>query len=217
MEQQTVTVEMTAEEAAAFQERKAKQLEKDRKKTNRDAYKEIVGKQIEESIPLLCDLSKKIAETKQAVYDNFNAAIDMKREAFGAKIDKYSSHTFTNSDNNARIILGYNLIDNYLDSVNAGVAVVKEVIQSLATDENSQILVDTILKLLSKDDKGNLKASRVLSLQKLADKINNERLSEGVRIIRDAYNPTVSKQYIRAEKKNEKGEWVAIPLSTTEA
>ena len=68
-----------------------------------------------------------------------------------------------------------------------------------------------------KDQKGNLKASRVLQLRQMADKINDERFTEGVEIIMDAYAPIPSKQFIRAFKKGDQGEWVAIPLSITDA
>ena len=40
---------------------------------------------------------------------------------------------------------------------------------------------------------------------------------EGVRIIEEAYQPVISKQFVRAEMKNEDGMWVTIPLGMTEA
>ena len=40
---------------------------------------------------------------------------------------------------------------------------------------------------------------------------------EGVRIIEEAYQPAVSKRFVRAEMKDGDGMWVAIPLGMTEA
>lgn len=109
------------------------------------------------------------------------------------------------------------MIDNYDDTVDAGIAKVKEYISSLARDEQSKILVETVLKLLSKDSKGTLKASRVLQLQQMAEKSGNADFIEGVRIIRDAYRPIESKSYVRAEYKSDSGAWVSVPLGMTEA
>ena len=45
----------------------------------------------------------------------------------------------------------------------------------------------------------------------------DERFLEGVRIIEERYQPEVSKQFIRAEIKNENGMWRSIPLGMTES
>ena len=127
------------------------------------------------------------------------------------------SHQFINSEGTRRITIGFNVIDNYDDTVDAGIAKVKEYISSLARDEQSKILVETVLKLLSKDSKGTLKASRVLQLQQMAEKSENADFIEGVRIIRDAYRPIESKSYVRAEYKSDSGAWVSVPLGMTEA
>ena len=43
---------------------------------------------------------------------------------------------------------------------------VKEYIKTMAKDENSANLVDTVMSLLAKDRKGALKANKVLELEK---------------------------------------------------
>ena len=78
-------------------------------------------------------------------------------------------------------------------------------------------LVDMVLKLLSKDQKGNLNASRVLQLRQMADQIKDPRFLEGVEIIMNSYAPIPSKQFVRAFVKDDKNMWQAIPLSLTDA
>jgi hypothetical protein len=116
-----------------------------------------------------------------------------------------------------RITLGNYETDNYDDTVNVGIEKVKECLKSLAKDSESSLLVEGVLKLLSRDQKGNLKASRVLQLRKMAEQSGNEKFIDGVRIIEDAYSPAVSKTFVKAEYKNEQNEWVAVPLGMTEA
>ena len=73
-----------------------------------------------------------------------------------------------------------------------------------------------MLRLLSRDQKGTLKASRVLQLRKMAEETGDETFIEGVRIIEESYQPTETKQYIRAEYRDDSGAWKIIPLSVTE-
>lgn len=107
--------------------------------------------------------------------------------------------------------------DGYLDTADEGIAIIKEYIQSLATDDKSKSLVGMVMNLLAKDQKGTLKASRIIRLRKIAEESGDERFMDGVRIIEDAYRPEVSKTFIRAEVKDENGAWKSVPLGMTEA
>ena len=212
-------VTMTPEELAAFEAFKAdnsKKMAREKAKADRDAYKDLVDEQIDTVFPVLRDVSLHLTAQKTNCIAAFNDILKMKAAIFGTKAEQ-RSHTFTNSEGTRRIILGRYVTDAYRDTVEDGIAIIKEVIGSLAKDNESKILVDAILKLLSRDQQGNLKASRVLQLRKMADELNNERFAEGVRIIEEAYQPAESKQFIRAEYRNESGAWVNIPLGMTEA
>ena len=123
----------------------------------------------------------------------------------------WRSHTFTNSEGNKRITLGVYVTDGYRDTVEDGIAIVKEYIASLANDDKTQALVNMVFRLLARDAKGTLKASRIVQ------DTGDERFLEGVRIIEESYQPEVSKQFIRAEIKNENGMWKPIPLGMTES
>lgn len=212
---------MTAEERAefeAFRAEKARKEAETKAKQQREAYKKMVDEEIENSIPELLALSEDIKTTKQAVYDNFHSILDMKRELFASKIkDDQRSHTFTNSKGDKRITLGVYVTDGYRDTVEDGIDIVKEYISSLASTPETEGLVKMVLRLLARDQKGTLKASRIMQLRKLAEESGNDRFLEGVKIIEESYQPVVSKQYVHAEMKNELGEWKTIPLGMTES
>jgi len=212
-------MKLTPEELAEFEEFKKEKAcrEAERiRQQNREIYKQLVDELIEANFPRLREVSDNLAKVKASILDAFKGAIEMKTEIYETKSDQYS-HMFTNSKGDKRIILGVYTTDNYRDTVNEGIAIVKEVITGLAKDDDTKVLVEAILRLLSKDQKGNLKASRILQLRQLAEKIGNNRLIEGVKIIEESYQPAVSKTYIRAEYKNEIGQWINIPLGMTEA
>ena len=194
-------IELTGEELEQYNAFKAEQAKKDAKeqaKKDREAYRDLVDETIEKTIPALVCLSKSIKATKQAVLDNFKDAIEMKSDVLKLKKDGQRSDTFTNSKSDKRII-------------------VKEYIEGLASDEKTKALVKMVLRLLARDAKGTLKASRVVQLRKIAEETESERFMEGVQIIEEAYQPAISKQFVRAEMKNENGKWVCIPLGMTES
>lgn len=219
-EEKRTTVEMTEEERRqfeAYKAAKAAQEAKEQAKRDRDAYRDLVDETIERAIPSLECLSQGIKDTKQAVLDDFRQVIEMKSDVLKLKKDNQRSDTFTNSAGDKRITLGVYVTDGYRDTVEDGIAIVKEYIEGLASDAKTQALVKMVLRLLARDAKGTLKASRVVQLRKIAEETGNERFLEGVQIIEESYQPAVSKQFIRAEVKNENGAWVAIPLGMTEA
>ncbi len=217
---ENATVTMSAAELAEFEAFKAAQAAKrakDERKQNLDTFNQMIDEQIACTIPELKDISEQLSSVKKTVFENFRALLDMKKDIMKMTKDGQRSHTFTTSDGQSRIELGFYQIDNYKDTVNDGIALVKDYITSLAETDETKALVDMVLKLLSKDQKGNLKASRVLQLRQIAEQINNDRFTEGVEIIMNSYAPIASKQFIRAFIKGEDGEWLPIPLSITDA
>ena len=209
---------MTAEERQEFEAyklAKEKKAAEAKRKSDREAYTALVDETIAAVMPGLTNISEAIAQKKTAAAEAFRGALEMKAELFGVKDDQ-QSHTFTNSEGTMRITIGHYMLDNYRDTVNEGIAMVKTYTESQVRDDASRALVKAILRLLSRDEAGNLKASRVLQLQKMAEETGDERFIEGVRIIQESYQPTPSKDYIRAAVRDKSGAWVAVPLSMTD-
>ena len=222
---QTQAVMMTEEQAAQFaaflEQQKAEQA-KAQAKQMREDYREKVDAAIESMMPKLKVVSKDLENYKRTVFEEFSTILEMKAEMFkmekGSELDN-QSHTFTNSKGNMRIVLGHYVTDNYLDTVDEGIAKVQEYIGSLASDPKSQALVDMVIKLLSKDTKTNtLKAAKIIQLRRMADKSGSAEFIEGVKIIEEAYQPIKSRTFLKAYVKNEQtGAWDQIPLGMTEA
>lgn len=209
---------MTAEERKRYEAWKAEDEKKraaEERKRQRGEYANMVDDEIRTAIPQLREMSEALKTVKDTIFGNFDAVLKMKSEILGLTRDDQRSHTFTTSDSTLRLTLGVNCIDGYRDTVEDGIAMVKKYIESLAKDDNSRALVNAVLRLLSRDDQGNIKASKVLQLRKMADDSGDERFIEGVKIIEESYQPTVTKRYIRAEYKDEKGAWRYIPLDMT--
>lgn len=215
----TENVEMTAEERKEFEAFKAEREKKRReaeRKEQRKNYAALVDEEIAAAIPQLREMSEQLKTVKDTIFGNFKTILEMKSEILGISLDDQASHTFTNSDSTLRIMLGANCIDGYRDTVEDGIAMVRSYIESLAKDDATKVLVNAVLRLLSRDGQGNIKASRVLQLRKMAEDSGDELFIEGVQIIEESYQPTVSKKYIRAQYRDKNGQWKYIPLSMTD-
>jgi len=222
METNKEPVMMTEEEKAqfeAFKQEKAKKQAIAQAMENRKSYRKLVNDEVLQAIPMLKEVSNKLSETKQKVFQDFQTVLEMKSDVIKMARDNQKSHTFTDDEGKFRLTLGMYMLDGYDDTAEDGIAIVKEYITSLAgEDVKTRSLVNMVLKLLAKDAMGNLKAGRVLQLRKLADESGNERFVEGVRIIEESYRPTPSKTFLRAEERDESTNgWKNIPLGITES
>ena len=226
-EQKPISLEMSQEEFDAYQAFKAEQAKKDAEKrieALRGNYAAMSESFINRTIKTMTPLSKTIREKKAAVLEEFSALQKLKAELLDIDgKDMPKSHTFTNKVGDKRVTIGVYETDNYDDTVEEGIAIVKSYIESLAQDEKSSQLVKMVMSLLARSANGALKASRVVRLHKLADESGDERFIEGVRIIEAAYRPAISRTYIRCEVRTIDPEsqvvkdWEVLPLGMTES
>lgn len=177
----------------------------------RRAYKDLVNSSLTENIIRLKELSDQISQSKLFVFQSLKTLLDIKNEVYSAKGDQ-QSHTFSDEKGNT-ITYGFRTIDNWDDTLNVGIEKVRDFIGSLAKDENSAKLVNVINRLLRKDAKGNLKASRVLELTKIAQEFQSEEFADAVQIIAQAYKPQQSAFFIDANYTDAQGKKVNIPLN----
>lgn len=205
---------LTAEERAALKEEleTAEAADRERISQERETYKKLVDEAVRDSFTPLVYLSEQILDIKQLVFSNFDSIVAMKAELYGTKEDQ-QSHTFRSEDGSIVIKIGHRVNENFDDTLSAGIEKVKTYMATLAKDKESAALVETIMELLKKDAKGNLKASRVLELRKLANRVHNAEFSDGIRIIEESYHPVKSCQFIEVRFKDDKGNEKALPLS----
>lgn len=218
MSEQVTMTAKEREEWEAYKAEKEKKEAAERRKAARATYQQMVDDELAQAVPELRKLSQDIRTVKDTVFGNFQTVLDMKAEVVGFKEDGQFSHTFTNSDRTLRLTLGVNTVDGWNDMAETGIAMVRKYIESLATDEKTKTLVNTVLRLLSKDKQGNLNASRVLQLAKMAEESNDDQFKEGVKIIQESYMPTETRRYIRAQYRDETtgNGWRNIPLGITD-
>lgn len=198
---------------------KAKREAEERHAQEVKTYKELVDEAVNLTVPEAQDISRILEQKKAAIFERFHSIISMKDELFSgsskAKDGRFTD-TFTNKDSTARVTLGFNTNDAYDDTYTAGVEKVKEYIQSLASDDKSRQLAEMVNTLLMERSKaGQLKAQNVLRLESMANEIGDPTFIEGMKIIRDAYRPDRTKQFVKVEVKDESGKFQTVSLNMT--
>ena len=205
---------MTAAERASLkaQLEAEERAEKQKREDDIAAYKAAVDEFCRLKFSRLEALSEEMRRLKEEMFADAETLIRLKEELYDTKADRRSNQ-FTTSDGQLTIALGNRTNDGWDDTVEVGVAKVREFIRSLAKDDDSAALTEMVMNLLSKDRKGNLKASRVLQLGEIARKSGYPELIEATDIIRSAYRPVETCQFISVWYKDEKGVKQALPLS----
>lgn len=205
---------LTAEQRAALkaQIEAEERAESQKRQDSIDAYKSMVDEFCADTFSRMQKVSELMRIEKERVFAAAELLIEQKEALFKTKQDRHSNQ-FTTADGKVTVALGYRTNDGWDDTVDVGIAKVKEYLKSLAATEDGRKAVDIILKLLAKDKKGNLKASAMIQLEQEAAKIGDTGFIEGVQIIRDAYRPVDSCQFISVSYKDENGVKHFIPLS----
>lgn len=188
------------------------QSEEQRIEGERESYKQLKEEFVLRNFLILENLSRQMQEVKQRIFSDAELLVNMKNSLYKVKGDRQTD-TFSSESGKYSIKLGNRTYEGWEDTVEVGIEKVKSYVASMAKDENSAALVETVMGLLAKDRKGSLKASRVLELEKLALKSKDAEFLDGIKIIKEAYRPEPSCQFIEVRYKDEAGKEKSLPLS----
>lgn len=186
--------------------------EKQKRENDVAAYKNSVDEFCRGKFARLQALSDEMRRLKEEIFSDAETLITLKEELFKTKCDRRSD-TFTTSDGRITISLGNRTNDGWDNTVEVGIAKVKEYLQSLAKDEDGAKMFEVVMKLLAKDRKGNLRAGAMIQLEQHARRFGDPLFIEGVEIIRQSYRPVDSCQFVSASWKDDHGIRHTLPLS----
>jgi hypothetical protein len=213
MELQTLSPEQRADLKKQFEAEAAHEAL--RTKEDRQTYKKLVDEAIPDLFNELLGISAMLSATKTRIYKELESLVKLKAAVFGREDDQ-ANHSFTTSDG-ITLMIGSRFNDGWDDTVTAGIDRVNKYLNSLVHDANSKILVAAIMKLMAKDAKGTLKASRVLQLKKIANDTGDKEFIDAVTIIAEAYRPIKTKSFVSCRYNNNAGDKVELPLDMTAA
>jgi len=185
----------------------------DREKQVREDYESLKEQQVLATFKRLTQVSSAIEEEKVDIFNQFGSLLALKKELYNLsdeQMEFQQSHTFTSKDGRVSIIIGSNVIDRWSDDVAVGIDRVNNWISNRIADKTAR---DIIIDLLKPNDKGVLKANRVLELSRKAAEIGDNELVDAVNFIRDQYRPEKTSTYVKARYKDEDDRWQWLALS----
>lgn len=198
------------EKLKIYEEMKREEENKEKERIAKIAeYKRLVEETTSTQFFKLLELAENIAKLKTETYESYETILELKEELYGIK-DNQQSHTFT--VDGLSICIGRRNVDNFDDTVHIGIEKVKQYIAKVTGDADGEI-AELINLLLKKDKNGNLKANRVLEMEKIAAKVDDPDLKEGVKIIKEAYKPLKSSSFIEISYRDKQGQRKNIPLT----
>ena len=205
---------LTAEQRAELkaQLEAEERAEKQKRQDDIDAYKQSVDDFVRGTFERMKRVSELMRSETDSVFTAAETLISLKDELYNTKTDRHSN-SFTSADGMVSITLGKRTNDGWDDTVNVGVQKVTDFFKSMARDEEMAALAEMVMSLLSRDKKGNLKASRVLQLREVARKSGYQELIDAADIIQAAYSPVETVEFISVQYKDENGIKRALPLS----
>lgn len=202
----------TEKEALKTQLDAEERNEKERIIRERENYKQLEDATVREEVNELMRLSSLMMAAKDRVFKAIGAVTDMQEELYKVKVDR-KSRTYNTQDFSMTLKVGVRTNDGWDDTAQVGVEKVTTYLRTMAKDANSADLVDTVMGLLSKDKKGNMKLSSIIQLERKAEKSRDPEFIDGIRIIKDAYRPVDTCAFIEASRRDENGKEQGIPLS----
>ncbi|MDI5894367.1 hypothetical protein [Flavobacterium algoritolerans] len=189
--------------------------DKEKKKGNYVAFKELAAEFVGRNINALTDLHSVNEKVILSVFEDFNPTLAIRKELYGDS--DQNSYTSTLADGSQSITIGYNVTISFDGTEPAGINKIKEYLATLALDNANAKKLSSSLNLLLKPNgkTGMLKPNVVLQLKELRAEYNDEGFDEGIEIIEKAQIFTRTTQYVRGWNyvTNEAGQRKKISFS----
>ncbi len=171
--------------------------EKEKRKGNYKAFKELEAEFIARNIAPLTDLYHVNERVILNVFEDFSPTLAIRKELYGES--DQDSYTSTLPNGSESITIGYNVIITFDGTEPAGITKIKEYLATLSSNDASAKKLSASLNLLLKPNgkTGMLKPNIVLQLKGLKNEYNDEGFNDGIEIIEKAQIFTRTTQYVR--------------------
>lgn len=200
MEAKSISLEdLTSEQRKqlVIEAKESLKLEKEKKKGNYKAFKELGAEFIERNIAPLTDLHGVNEKVILNVFEDYGSVLAIRKDLYGES--DQDSYTTTLPDGSQSITIGYNVTISFDGTEPAGITKIKEYLATLSGDNANAKKLSSSLNLLLKPNgkTGMLKPNVVLQLKALREEYNDEGFDDGIEIIEKAQIFTRTTQYVR--------------------
>lgn len=203
--------DMSLEEIKAYTanlENKAIKAEEKKKKEYEDLR--------DNSIEIMIQSALEVNKLMKILKDQCHNIMDKQQEALSeyGKMRSNSKGGFqiTHSNGEARIIRRRDTEPSWDERAEKGVELVKDFMHDTIKKRDLE-LFEILLSFIEKNQKGDLEYAKVLGLIKYRKKFNDDRWTEGLRLIEESYTNHLKAYGYEFKIKDEHGKFINIDLS----
>lgn len=181
---------------------KSEKEAKQKRKENYATFKKLSADYVTNHIDELTNHHNVTEEMIKRLFDEFGVIMVLKEDLYGDKVAKFESHTSTLEDGSASITIGHNVTIGFDGTESAGVAMIQDFLESLASDEDNVMKLSKSVRVLLKPSKktGFMNPASIIQLNTLREEFNSEVFSNGVDIIINAQQRRISSMYVAGWK-----------------
>lgn len=189
-----------ADEKAAKSNAKAK-YEKDR-----DGFIVDTVQRMEQLSDLSRDLKTKSIATGTELRDKMYKALGREPK------EGVDSYTVTTNDGTMKVVIETQFRCEYDETSTAAIDTIRQVLREKFEGRNKGMygIIDGILL---KNNKGDYDERLVAKLRKHEEAVDDQRFSEALTILANAYKPTTSQTYIRAYRRDTTNKWREVTMN----
>ncbi|RWW91839.1 hypothetical protein [Flavobacterium cerinum] len=195
---------MTAEQKkeALKQLQAEEKAEKEKKKADKQAYKDMQNEFLAKHIDGLVDRQNSMETLVANIFKDYAPILALKANVFGEDIHDQESHTYTNPDGLSSISIGHNITISFDGTEGAGIAKIKSFLFSLQSDDEVAVKLHKAVTVLLRPNRktGMLNPASIIQLNQMRDEFQSNAFNEGLDIIIEAQNRVKGSMYVSGWK-----------------
>lgn len=195
---------MTAEQKkeALKQLQAEEKAEKEKKKADKQAYKDMQNEFLAKHIDGLVDRQNSMETLVTSIFKDYAPILALKASVFGDDIHDQESHTYTSPDGLSSISIGHNITISFDGTEGAGIAKIKNV---LASDNREDTVIQRLQKALNvllrpNRKTGMLNPASIIQLNGMRDDFQSTEFNDGLDIIIEAQSRSKGSMYVSGWK-----------------
>jgi len=209
-QKETVSVEdLTSEQLEQLYKEKKDEERKDRKES-REAYENMK----DETLKQYCEGAKTLQETirlfRKDSFSDIESLVELLREHSKRYSDVKGNYTFETTDSKFKIKYSSNRLGKFDERSEEAIKHIKEFLsREFKKDSPARKLIFTLLER----NKDQLDIKQIQKLYAMEDDYTDTAWVEGIRLLKESWQDSGTKQYINFYEKDDQGKWQHISLN----
>lgn len=204
--------DLTPEQLEELAAKKRKEAA-EKRRIEREAFETTLETTASQMVRDAVALSEKLSEFYEKCTNDLNAMRDILNEYGMIKANSKGGFHLKTKDGNFKIVYRYKTLCDWDVRAEKAEELLKDFLKDVVLKRDLDAY-EVIMALLEKNKYGNLEFSRIQTLYSQADRFDDPRWKESIRLFQESFVKTGSKMSLEFYKRaGENGKWEPIPLN----